>query len=53
MEAQAVSLIQAPDATGFQTLKQTFTTLVEIVRSHFGYEQVELEEALGYYQVLI
>lgn len=53
MEAQAVSLMQAPDAAGFQTLKQTFATLVETVRSHFGYEQSELEEALGYYQVLI
>ena len=52
MEAQAVSLIQAPDPAGFQTLKQTFATLAEIVRSHFGYEQGELEEALGYYQVL-
>ena len=53
MEAQAVSLIRAPDAVGFRTLSQTFATLVEIVRSHFGYEQVELEEALGYYQVPI
>ena len=52
MEAQAVSLIQTPDPAGFQTLKQTFATLAEIVRSHFGYEQVELEEALGYHQVL-
>jgi hypothetical protein len=52
MEAQAVSLIQAPDPARFQTLRRTFATLLEIVRSHFGYEQVELEEALGYYQVL-
>ena len=52
MEAQAVSLIQAPGLAGFQALKRTFATLVEIVRSHFGYEQAELEEALGYYQAL-
>jgi hypothetical protein len=52
MEAQAVSLIQTPDQAGFQSLKQTFATLIEIVRSHFGYEQVEREEALGYYRVL-
>lgn len=52
MEAQALSLIQAPDAAAFQALKQTFVILVEIVRSHFSYEQVELEEALGYYRAL-
>lgn len=52
MEARAMSLIRTPDPSGFQALKLTFVTLVEIVRSHFGYEQSELEEALGYYHVL-
>lgn len=51
MEKAAVALIEAPDADRFQTLRSIFETLEGFVISHFGYEQTELEEALGFYDV--
>jgi hypothetical protein len=30
-----------------------FLALERFVRSHFGYEQEELEEALGYYDIAL
>jgi hypothetical protein len=32
-------------------VKVAFLALERVVQSHFGYEQTELEEALGYFDV--
>lgn len=53
MHAQAVELVTSPGANAYQALKQSFETLAEIVRSHFGYEERELEAPLGAYGVPI
>ena len=39
-----------PGRETFAELKAAFLALERFVRSHFGYEQEELEEALGYYR---
>lgn len=52
MATEAEAIVRAPDAASFAALKSTFGTLVAMVRSHFGYEQTELEEALGYYDLM-
>jgi hypothetical protein len=51
LEAAARSAIAQPDRETFAELKQAFVALERVVRSHFGYEQEELEEALGYYAI--
>ena len=45
--ADAVRLVQDPGADAFDEARQTFEALERVVRSHFGYEEDELEEALG------
>jgi predicted glycoside hydrolase/deacetylase ChbG (UPF0249 family) len=47
--ADAVRLVQSPGADAFEEAKATFEALERVVRSHFGYEEDELEEALGVY----
>jgi iron-sulfur cluster repair protein YtfE (RIC family) len=47
LEVQAEALARSPTAAGFAQVKATFATLNQVVRSHFGYEETELEEALG------
>ena len=47
--ADAVRLVQDPGAEAFDEARQTFDALERVVRSHFGYEEEELEEALGVY----
>ncbi len=51
LEAAAVNAIQQPGGETFSDLKAAFLALERFVRSHFGYEQEELEEALGYYDI--
>ncbi len=51
--AQARSLLESPEPTNFAALKETFSTVAITVRSHFGYEQSELEDAIGFYNVVI
>ena len=51
MEKAAVALIESPNAGQFDNLRSIFETLEAFVMSHFGYEQTELEEALGFYDV--
>ena len=51
LEASAVNAIQQPGGETFSDLKTAFLALERFVRSHFGYEQEELEEALGYYDI--
>lgn len=48
LEAAALHLMRNPDAAGFADVKARFLTLDKVVRSHFGYEETELEEALGF-----
>ena len=47
--ADAVRLVQNPGEDAFDEARQTFDALERVVRSHFGYEEDELEEALGVY----
>jgi hypothetical protein len=49
MEEAALKVLQMPGPSSFAKLREVFETLEPIVRSHFGYEQTELEEALGVY----
>lgn len=52
MEA-VVSYNERPDRARYEQMRDTFATLARVVRSHFGYEQGELEEALGYFEAPI
>ena len=45
----ADALIDDPSEANFTTAAATFRKLEEIIRSHFRYEETELEEAIGYY----
>ena len=48
---KAVNAVREPDRETFAALKAAFLALDRVVRSHFGYEQEELEEALGYFGI--
>ncbi|MBY5989755.1 hemerythrin domain-containing protein [Roseovarius atlanticus] len=45
----ADALADNPDEANFAQAAATYRKLEEVVRSHFGYEETELEEAIGYY----
>lgn len=45
----ADALAETPSEANFIQAGNTFRKLEEVVRSHFGYEETELEEAIGYY----
>ena len=45
----ADALAEAPSEANFLQAGNTFRKLEEVVRSHFGYEETELAEAIGYY----
>jgi len=47
----AVAAAAEPGRETFAELKASFLVLERVVRSHFGYEQEELEEALGYFAI--
>ena len=47
--SDAVRLVQNPGADAFAEAGATFDALERVVKSHFGYEEVELQEALGVY----
>lgn len=51
LEAGAAALIASPDAEAFGRVRDAFVVLARVVRSHFGYEQTELAEALGVYRI--
>ncbi len=53
LEAAAVALITDPGTKSATTLRAEFKRLEAFVTSHFGYEQTELEEALGFYNIEI
>ncbi|WP_417742416.1 hemerythrin domain-containing protein [Salipiger sp.] len=45
----AEALVEDPSEAKFAHAAATYRKLEEIVRSHFGYEETELVEAIGYY----
>lgn len=45
----AEALAEDPRDANFVQAAATFRKLEEVVRSHFGYEETELAEAIGYY----
>ncbi len=45
----ADALAEDPSEANFVQAGNTFRKLEEVVRSHFGYEETELAEAIGYY----
>ena len=47
------AIMQKPCSETFAAAKQTFEQLYRFVRSHFGYEEGELEEALGFFDVAL
>jgi iron-sulfur cluster repair protein YtfE (RIC family) len=53
MEEAAVDVMNAPGPQTFAVLREAFETLEAFVKSHFGYEEQELEEALGFYEIEI
>ena len=47
LEQRAWACLQSPSPESFAAAKETFKTLDTCVRSHFGYEETELEDALS------
>jgi iron-sulfur cluster repair protein YtfE (RIC family) len=47
LERASMALMFEPSESEFADAKAIFSRLVEVVRSHFGYEESELEEAIG------
>jgi len=43
----AVNLVRTPNEAHFNAARALFDQLEAVVRSHFGYEETELQEALG------
>lgn len=52
LEEAAMALMTSPGPDTFADARGTFRALERVVRSHFGYEETELEEALGYHGVV-
>lgn len=46
-EDRVLAIMANPGTSTFADLREVFDVLEKVVRSHFGYEQAELEEALG------
>ena len=44
-------LMTALNVVNFSTVKNTFLALERIIKSHFNYEETELETAIGFYRV--
>ncbi|MGB8816741.1 MAG: hemerythrin domain-containing protein [Rhizobiaceae bacterium] len=53
LEAAAHGLIDTPGAKSATVVRSAFKQLETFVISHFGYEQNELEESLGFYGIEI
>jgi len=49
LDTAADTLVRAPTEANFAQAAATFRKLEAVVRSHFGYEETELTEAIGYY----
>lgn len=46
-------LMANPDAENFATSSELYTALDRVLLSHFGYEETELRDALGYYNIQV
>ena len=53
LETRIQALLKSLDGVGFAAAKETYLTLERIVKSHFRYEETELETAIGFYGVEI
>lgn len=53
LEFNSIAIQQNPTTENFESLKETFKNLEKIIRSHFNYEETQLEVALGFYGVEI
>lgn len=51
LQTCAEAAMQTPEAENFDELEEASQVLEAVVHSHFGYEQAELEEALGFFEV--
>ena len=49
LERAADALVAEPSEARFAEAAAVFRKLEEVIRSHFGYEETELAEAIGYY----
>lgn len=49
LDRAADALVNDPSEANFDTAAETFEKLETVVRSHFGYEETELAEAIGFY----
>ena len=49
LEAEARQLMRRQDAESFARAHAVFRRLVAVVTSHFGYEETEIAEAIGFY----
>lgn len=52
LEEAAIALMTSPGLQTFAEARETFRSLEVVVRSHFGYEETELEEALGFHGIV-
>ncbi len=50
--AQADAVMAAPGPDSYAALKDTFDKLETAIKSHFSYEETELEEALGVFNAI-
>lgn len=53
LEAAARQLVDRPGDEGFARVQEYFSRIEIAVRSHFGYEQEELADALGYWNIAV
>lgn len=53
LEATARQLVDRPGDEAFARVQACFAQIERAVRSHFAYEQEELEEALGYWNIAL
>ncbi|MGY6569913.1 MAG: hemerythrin domain-containing protein, partial [Salinarimonas sp.] len=51
LEQAAIAIVREPSPQALTDLRSVFDTLHRVVVSHFGYEEEELAEALGYYRI--
>ena len=51
LEGGVAALMQRQSAETFAAVKNTFLALERIIKSHFNYEETELETAIGFYGV--
>lgn len=53
LEAAARQLVDRPGDEAFARVQECFSRIEIAVRSHFGYEQEELADALGYWNIAV